>query len=299
MRKAIILFIVGITSATTINAQGFVETEYLSASDMNDKAGNNHGQGDMFRVKGRYTMPLSVRMNEDNRPTAWTATMSASYATMSNKGEAQSLNPSEILNASLNISHIRPVSPRWQLIASIGAGIYTVPRELARRSILANGAAIMAYRFSDNLSAGIGLGLTNSYGPPLLMPMCYMAWRTRGNIKIAVDMANSMTVRASASITERVGLELTAIEIDGMSAVRRIDGKDKIYSSMMMRSALTSTYRLTEKTKFRFAIGGTWLRTATLSDRSLKGFFSSFGDDEGKYRFRPSIRLSLGISYGL
>lgn len=246
-------------------------------------------------------MPLSVKMNERRQPTAWSLTLAASYARMDNKDEALALNPDEILNSSLNISHIRPLSRRWQLIASLGVGVYAEPNEIAWRSILANGAAIFAYKFSENLSAGIGVGLTNSYGVPMVMPMGYLSWRTNGKIKVQVDMASGMSVKASTMFGKRFALELTAIDIDGMSAVRRIDGETKLYSTMMMRSALTPTFYLSKKLKCHLSFGGTWLRSVRMTDRSLKAFFNSFDsdNDKEKYRFLPSSRLSAGISYGL
>lgn len=300
MRKLIVLFALIAINVNIVRAQGFAEADYLSASDMHDKDGNTHGSGDMFRVKGRYTQPISVKMNNRQQPTAWSATIAASYAAMNNKGEARSLNPDEIVNASLNISHTRPLSDHWQLMVSFGAGIYAQPNEIAWRSILANGAAIFAYKFSDNLSAGLGVGLTNSYGVPMVVPMGYLNWRTNGDVKVQVDMASGMSVKASTMFGKHFGLELTAIEIDGMSAVRHIDGESKIYSTMMMRSALTPTFYLSKKLKFHLSLGGTWLRSVRMTDRSLKAFFKSFGDnDEDKYRFLPSMRLSAGISYGL
>lgn len=295
------IILIAALSAFTVStrAQGFLETDYLSTSDMNDKAGNNYGKGDMLKVKGRYTLPLSLKMNELHQPTAWSLTLSAAYATMNNKGKAIKLNPDEIVNASLNVSHTRPLSDHWQLIASVGAGVYAAPNEIAWRSILANGAAIFAYKFSDYLSAGIGMGLTNSYGVPMVLPMGYLVWRTNGNVKVNVDMASGMTVRASTMLCKGFGLELTAIEIDGMSAVRRIDGESKIYSTMMMRSTLSPTFYLSRKTKIRLGIGGTWLRSVRMSDRSLKDFFKSFGDDEGKYHYKPAMRVNLVMSYEL
>lgn len=266
---------------------------------MSDKDGAKHGNGNMLRVKGRYTLPLSVKVNKGSQPTMWSATLSASFATMNNEGEALTINPDEIVNASLNISHVRPLSSHWQLIASLGAGVYAQPGEVVWRSILANGAAIFAYKFSDNLSAGFGVGLTNSYGVPMIMPMGYLSWRTGGNVRVQVDMASSMSVKVLTALGKRFTLELTAIEIDGMSAVRRIDGKSKIYSTMMMRSTLSPILNLSKKLKLRFGIGGIWLRSVRLTDRNLKSFFNSFGDDDGKYRFHPSLRLSTGMSYGL
>ena len=34
------------------------------------------------------------------------------------------VNPDNLLNASLNISHIRPLSDKWRIIASVGGGVY-------------------------------------------------------------------------------------------------------------------------------------------------------------------------------
>lgn len=74
MRKTFMIVSLALAMAMETRAQGSIETEYISTSDMNDKDGNNYGKGDMLRVKGRYTLPLSVRMNERHQPTAWTAT---------------------------------------------------------------------------------------------------------------------------------------------------------------------------------------------------------------------------------
>lgn len=112
-------------------------------------------------------------------------------------------------------------------------------------------------------------------------------------------MASGLRIKASTTLDKRFGAQLMAIEIDGFSAVRRIDGGTKIYSSTMMRSTLGVSYQLVPKLSILANAGGTWLRTVSLSDRNLKVFFSQFGDDKGKYRFKPSLRLSVGISYGL
>lgn len=299
MKRLFIVFVFITLNLVALRAQGFVETEHVSASDLNDTEGNNHGSGSLFRVKGRCTMPLSKRLTGKLQPTAWSLTIAASYARMDNKGEAQTLNPDDVLNASVNVAHTRPLSERWQLSASLGAGVYSASDELAWRSVLANGVVIFAYRFSDNLSAGFGAGLTNSYGAPMVMPMGYLVWQTNGRVKVSVNMANSVSAKVSTMFSRTVGMELTAIEIDGMSAVRQTDGHSKIYSSMMMRSVLSPTFSLTKKAKLRLGLGGTWLRSARTTDRSLKGFFNNFGDDKEKLRFRPSLRLNVGLSYGL
>lgn len=299
MIRNIVFFSLLVFFSTAAWAQGFIETDYLTSSGMSDKAGTEHGSGDMLRINGRYTVPLSVKTDDRKRPTAWTATLAASYTMFGNEGEAAEINPDRVLNASLNVSHSRPLSERWRLMASLGAGVYSDPSEIAFRSILANGAVIFAYQINEAMSVGVGGGLTNSYGVPMLLPMGYFTWRTGGRFKLDIDMASGLKIKASTTLGKRFGAQLTAIEIDGFSAVRRIDGEAKIYSSTMMRSTLGASYRLAPKLSLLAGVGGTWLRAVSLSDRSLKGFFSQFGDDEGKYRFKPSLRLSIGISYGL
>lgn len=297
MNKIFVLLAIMAATAYESKAQGYIETEYVTASDMCDDSGTAIGDGDMMSVKGRYTLPLSASLNERRQPTAWSATASAAYYSMRNHGEASVLNPDEVVNASLNISHTRPLSARWMLMASLGAGVYASPDELAWRSLLANGAVIFAYKVSDNLSLGVGAGLTNSYGAPMVLPMGYLSWRTNGDVKVTVDMSSGMSVKASAMLNRVVGIEMTAIDIGGMSAVRRIDGKSKVYSMMFMKSALTPVFRLSNHLQLRAGVGGVWLRTIRMTDRSLKGFFNSFGSDADKYHFRPSLRFNVSLNY--
>ena len=154
-------------------------------------------------------------------------TFSASCGIMNNEGEARRLNPNRILNASLTVSHLRPLSERWNLIASLGCGIYAVPDKIQWQSLLANGAFIFAYRLRGNLSIGIGGGLTNSYGIPIIMPMGYLNWRTNGRYEVIIDIANAPKIQIATQTRKAVRLELTALEMDGMSAVVQADGRQK------------------------------------------------------------------------
>lgn len=111
-------------------ARGELSAEYLSASELKDKDGNAHGKGDMLKVTGQYTLPLSVKRDEEGKVKAWPAMVRGMYATMNNRNGAEQLNPDNILNVSFNLSHIRPIGRRWRFIASIGAGVYSDPSEI-------------------------------------------------------------------------------------------------------------------------------------------------------------------------
>lgn len=280
--------------------QGYVNYDYLPSSSFKDKEGNGHGSGSLQRISGRCTIPLLRKLNERSQPTAWGMTLSASYGMMDNKGEARELNPDRVLNASFTVSHLRPLSERWSLMASLGCGIYAAPDEVRWQSLLANGSFIFAYRLHGNLSIGIGGGLTNSYGVPIIMPMCYLNWRTNGRYEVTIDIANAPKVQVATQAGKAVRLELTAIEMDGMSAVMRVDGKQKIYSSTMIRSGLNASFRLFGKASVYVGVGGAWLRSTKITDRNLKSFFKSFSDDgdKDKCSFGTSLRFSVGFRYG-
>ena len=136
-------------------SQGYVNYDYLTSSSLKDKDGNKYGESNLQRISGRYTIPLSRTMNESKQPTGWSMTLAASYGMMDNRDGAQDWNPDRILNASLSVAHVRPLSERWSLIASLGGGIYASPDEVSWQSLLASGAFIFVYRVRDNFSVGV------------------------------------------------------------------------------------------------------------------------------------------------
>lgn len=116
------------------------------------------------------------------------------------------------------------------------------------KTLLANGAIIFVYKLRKNLNLGIGAGLTNSYGIPMILPMMYFSWRNAGRYELKVDMSSGMKVSVATWLNKKLKLELTALDMDGMSAVMEVDGKSKIYSTVMLRSYISPSYRLSRKT---------------------------------------------------
>lgn len=116
--------------------QGYISYDYMSASTLKDEFGNKYGSGNMQILSGGYNIPISVKHNDRGQLIAWTTNVYGAYGTLSNQGQAKDLNPDNILNGSLNIMHIRPISKRWSFIASIGGGVYAPTNEISAKSIL-------------------------------------------------------------------------------------------------------------------------------------------------------------------
>lgn len=278
--------------------QGYISYDYMPESPLRDDLGNKYGSGSMMIVSGQYNLPLSVRHDGKGRLVAWSATLSGAYGTLHNKGRANELNPGKIVNASLNISHVRPLSDRWSIIASIGGGIYAPQREVTAKSVLGNGGIVFVYQLRKNLDLGFGAGLTNSYGIPMVLPMIYFSWRNAGKYEFKVDMSSGMKVSAATWLGKRLKIELVGIDMDGMAAVMEVDGKSKIYSTVMMRSYLSPSYRIGKKMNIYLGIGGNWIRGISMSDRSLKGFLDNFKSDKDDPYFGVTPRLTAGFRYG-
>jgi len=292
-----LLFLLLLMATTDSSAQGFIATEYMPASSFKDEAGNKLGSGDLLKVSGRYTLPLSLKQNEAGQPIMWSASIGGTYAVLDNKNMVLDINPDEVLNASLNLNHVRPLSEKWYLIASLGGGVYSAPDAITWRSILVNGGVIFVYKCRQNLDIGIGAGVTNSFGVPIIMPMVFVNWKLTGNYEVGVNLSSGMEISAAVKFGERFKLRLVALEMDGISSVVDVEGKSMIYGSAMIRSYLCPEYRIGRKTCLYLGAGGNWLRSAKLTNRTLKGFAKSFSSDEKEPNFYPSVYLTAGIRY--
>lgn len=277
--------------------QGYISYDYMSASTLKDEFGNKYGSGNMQILSGGYNIPISVKHNDRGQLIAWTTNVYGAYGTLSNQGQAKDLNPDNILNGSLNIMHIRPISKRWSFIASIGGGVYAPTNEISAKSILANGGIIFVYKLNKNMNIGIGAGLTNSYGVPMVLPMIYLNWQKTSKYEFKIDMSSGLKISASTWLNKRIKIEFAALEMDGMSAVTNIEGKSKIYSTVMLKSYISPSFQINKKANFYLGIGGNWVRGISISDRSLKGFINSFKEDNGSREFGVALRVTTGFRY--
>lgn len=113
----------------SINAQFMFKTEYFGKSsyrmiegDTDEKVGNSKGSAMVYQ--GGINIPLSMKLNENNRPTMWAVSLVGAYAKLDNKNFTEPLVIDEIMNMGLSLNHLRPLNDRWSMMASVGGGLY-------------------------------------------------------------------------------------------------------------------------------------------------------------------------------
>lgn len=280
---------------TTAHGQSIdVSAEHMTTSSLTNKRGETFGSGGLTRYRLRAVQPLSVKCGSHGRPVAWSLALNCAYSDFHNNGAAAEQLPSEALTANISLTHIRPTSPRWDIIASLGCGIYSAPDAIGADKLLVSGACIFAYHLNSSMDIGFGAGLTNSYGIPMIMPMGYFKWSMRGSVELDVNISNSIKIAAAANVSPRFRLSLTAIEFDGIASVVKEDGESKIYSSTLMKSYLTPTWLTSRNSSLYASVGGVWLRSSRMADRKLSSMFD-FGNNDGKLRFNASLYLNIGF----
>ncbi len=281
------------------NAQFQFSADYVSPSRLENSGGDELGKGSMARVSAIANLPFKYELDENRQIVRmWALTFSAKYATLNNTGGAGEYVPDRMLNTSLNLTHIRPLSERWKLMASLGVGIYSRPNHVVFKSLLANGGAVFVYKLRDRLDIGVGGALTNSFGFPALLPAVYLNWSMRGKYEIDLSMITGLKLTVKRKWNERFATSLTAFDMDGMSAVFRSDDKWKIYSTTMIRSYLQFDYKYDRNFTFFGAAGAVWSRSSRLVDRKFKNFYKMFNRSERQH-FTPAMMVRIGVGYTL
>ena len=293
------LFLTFSILAIECQAQGYFKSEYMTSSLLKNEDGEQVGSGDFLKFSGGYNQVLSTRLNDQKQVTLWATSLNSSYGILNNKGEATCFNPEKILNISLNLTHMRPISDKWSLMATLGGGIYSSPDEITTKSILVNGGAIFICRLRNNFDLGVGLGLTNSFGIPIVMPMFVVNWNLPGKYEVKVNLASGMVISGAMKLNDRFKIKLIALEMDGMSSVMDMDGESMIYASTTIKSFLCPEYKISKKSTIYVGAGGTWLRSTTLTKRSVKDFFNNlFNEKNNDFDFSTAGYFAVGFRYG-
>lgn len=139
--KSILLsvFVLLLFLSENVRAQVTIKTGYISSSQYKDEEGQKTGgRGDMRFVEGNVNIPVSQKMNERKQPTVWMISAGASYTALNNKNLQSYIDVDQIINTQLSVTNIRPISKRWLLLTTIGAGVYTTS-DVRLKNILGQG----------------------------------------------------------------------------------------------------------------------------------------------------------------
>ncbi len=126
----ICLTVAGLFFYTAAGAQITFKTEYIGNSHYMylpgddakpEKVGGSRGSSLVY--SGSAGIPLYMKMNKRNRPTAWGIGLGGSYASLDNRGFTGDM-VSEIMNLQLGLFHTRPLGDRMSMMITIGAGVF-------------------------------------------------------------------------------------------------------------------------------------------------------------------------------
>lgn len=285
---------------TNVHAQIFFKTEYFGSSryrmsegDSSQNIGNSKGSAVIYQ--GGINIPLSLKMNDKNRPTMWSISAGGAYAKLNNKNFTEPLVIDEILNLGISLNYLRPLNDRWSLKAGIGGGIFMPTTDLSQiryKNILASASAVFIRHLRPNLDLGFGLALNNSFGFPMVFPAFYLNWTTSGRLDVEISLKDGLEMSAGYEVNKNLALSFVT-EINGQMALLEQDGKDKIFTHQTIVAGLRPEIKLGKRISIPITVGMNMMRTAQISDRSLKNIFQ-----DKEYYFRLSPYGSVGLQIG-
>lgn len=280
-----------------------ISNEIITSSEYEDSKDNRLGNGYIDVIRATYDQPLSVKFTEDKKPILWRSIVRAQYGHMENNGQATTYNPDDILNATVNIMHIRPIGERWTLMATGGIGIHSTFDDFTWRDIFINAAAVFSYKHNDKLDYGFGVAAITTYGWPLVLPMPYIRWHSAqgqgkpvpGTWEFDVNFMGRAQTTASTWLNERLKLNIDAFDMESLHANVKVDGDWKVYSTTVTQSGVRPELTIGKNGTVSLAAGIVWKRTNSLADRSYSGFFKNFNHNRRRH-FGRSAFLTIGYS---
>lgn len=276
------------------------KTEYFGSSsfwldkDENPRERIGDSKGSAIVYHGSINLPLSAKMNKDEKPILWGVGLSGTYASLDNKNFTENLVISDILNMELGIYYMRPISRKWSLRTGIGVGIYSPSSDFSKiraKHILGSANVIFICQIRSNFELGGGVAINNTFGYPMAFPAIYLNWKLQGKLDFMLSMTNGLNISAGLDVNKNLKISLIA-EMNGQMALLEKDGKDVIFSHQYIVAGLRPELRLGKNVSIPITAGINAIRSANFSDRTLKAMFKS----ENDYYFQISPYLSAGIT---
>jgi len=295
IHKKLILTVLLVTVCFSLSSQIYMKSEYFGSSKFRDADNNKTGgKGDFKTIQGGFQIPLSVKMNELNQPTAWAIGAQGAYGIMDNKNITKDDCIDELLNAQLAVTHTRPLNEKWFLIAMLGGGIYTNMSEFSGKNFLGQGGVLFVRKMNANLDLGGGIAINNMLGYPMAFFALYVDWHKNGKFDFNISMTNQFELSAGVKLNELWKLRLVG-EFNGMSAIVDKDEKSQIFVHNWGIVGIQPVLNPGKSFLISMTAGVSVMRDAYYQKRTLKAFFA---DTEDYPHFGASPYVSVGIGYG-
>ncbi|MEL7586166.1 MAG: DUF6268 family outer membrane beta-barrel protein [Prolixibacteraceae bacterium] len=279
------------------------KTEYIGSSGYwflpsgdKPKERIGDGKGSAIIYQGTVNMPLSMKLDENNRPTAWGIGLGGSYTSLDNKHFTDDM-VSEIMNLQVGVYHLRPLNDRWSVRASVGMGVFTPSSDFSKirfKHVLGSAGVVFIRHLKPNLDIGGGVAINSALGYPMIFPAFYLNWKPETKFDVSIELGNDgLDMSAGYDFNERFKLAY-ALTMNGQVALLEEDGKDMIFSHQYIVTGFRPEMKLGQTGLTISAMAGLNLfRPASYTERTLKGVFSTDND----YYFSVSPYVSAGIKY--
>jgi hypothetical protein len=290
--------VLSVTAVRDAEAQIVLKTEYIAPSGFRDEDGNRigTGKGDLKSLSGGLQIPVSVRMNERNQPTAWAVALKGTCVSMNNRNLSRDYCLNEMLNAQLAVVHTSPLSERWSLIAMLGGGVYMDLSEFSGKCILGQGGALFIRKMNPDLDLGGGAAINNVLGYPMAFLAFYLDWHKNSKFDFNLSLANTFEISAIMQVRENLRLRLIA-EANGVSAVVNKDGESKIFVQQYVTAGLQPEFKLSKYITAVVTAGVSVNRDAYFQERKIRAFYGKSPDKYPHFGIAPYFAFTF--KYGL
>ena len=269
-----------------------IDASYMIPSNYRDDTNTEiGGAGDFKDIRLGLQIPVYVKMNDLNQPTAWAIALQGAYASMNNTGLAGDFCISQMMNAELGVTHLRPLNEKWSLMASLGGGVYTDLSEFSADSIMEQAGTLFIWHILPNLDLGLGVALNNAIGYPMIFPSFYFNWKTGTRFEIKISLYETFLLSVGMKINDGLTLRLLA-QTRGMSAIVERNNETQIFSQQFTVLGLQPEIYVGKLFSIPIIAGVSVKREAYFQDRTLLSFYHT---EENYPNFNTSFYVSVGL----
>ena len=294
--KTIFPFLIVILISFSAKAQISIGADYITSSKYRDIGGNKTGaEGDAKHYQLGFQIPLTMKVDEKDRPTMWAIGVQTSYTSLGSKKSLTDITPSEIGNIILAVDHLRPISENWLIYASFGAGVFADHVKLDKiegQNIMGVGSLLFIRPIFNNFKVGVGVAFDTSFGYPMAYPAFMLNWSLGDKYYVSFNMNG---LKAGIKTADCFNFNIFGT-VKSSTAFMKKEGKRMQFSHMYVLAGIQPEFKI-GKLSMPITIGVSCVRPAYYEERTIKSFWEVYTrDSDPFYSISPAI--SVGLQYG-